>query len=528
GASSDDLTREQSPKKQSEKTAQDSIFSYTSRSSERCRADDEPCPHKLDANGEITEPWLIFGRDSSCHGVKNIENNERPPLARIIWLFITLGMVSGLLYSVIVLIINYNAYLTVTRTEVKVDNNITFPSITFCNLCPYKSRYDGQRNPITVLMAKTTIFSSSFAVNYSTPEMQQILNMSSVEIQDKYSYTVKEMVWFATYEGKWLDLDQDFEEVNTQYGKCFTFNGPKYIAQNGVRTVSYDGRYSGLRVMAQLFQSNYLIMDDMTAGLRMFISHHPETPRLDKDGLELQPGSATKISLSPAKFTFLPPPYHSYGSEPCQETEHMDLKDKMYDAPFYSYTACIDQCQDLWAAHNCSCYSSTLKVEGLPPCSIEQDFFCFKEHKSALINNLMNVTCDCPRPCTFHRYDMTISASQLPSRASSQFILSQLDMQDGDVERLRDNYIEVRVYLESNVVREESHEPQYTFTSILAYLGGQMGFFLGASLVTLTEFMETVIVFVYLFVRKKVMAMGRMEPQSSASKEKKKPGQGKY
>ncbi|KAK3784648.1 hypothetical protein RRG08_003453 [Elysia crispata] len=519
----------QSKKEQPEKTGQESIFSYTSRSSERQKVDSDPPRHKHDTSEDIAEPWLTFGRDSSCHGVKNIENDERTPVARIIWLFITLGMASGLFYSVIVLIINYNEYRTVTRTEIKVDNNITFPSITFCNICPYKkSDGNGQLNPLSIFMAKTTIFEDSFNIDYSTPQMQKILNMTSEAVQEQYSYTVNELVWFATYEGKELDKEKDFEIVNTQYGRCFTFNGPKHIAKYGVRTVSYDGRYSGLRIMGQLYQSKYLIMDDMTAGLRMFISHHPETPRLDKDGLEFQPGSSTKISLTPAKFKFLPPPFHSYGSEPCQETEEMDLRSKMYDAPFYSYTACIDQCQDLYASKNCSCYSSTLKVKGLPPCTVEQDFFCFKEIKSALINNLMNVSCDCPRPCAFHRYGMTLSSSQLPSRASSKFIISQLGIAD-DVERLRDNYIEIRVYLESNVVREESHEPQYTFTSMLAYLGGQMGFFLGASLVTLTEFMETVFIFFYLLFKKKIMEMGKMEPQpSSAVEEKKKPEQGKY
>ncbi|GFR70276.1 acid-sensing ion channel 4 [Elysia marginata] len=156
--------------------------------------------------------------------------------------------------------------------------------------------------------------------------------------------------------------------------------------------------------------------------------------------------------------------------------------------------------------------------------SLEEDI-----EEDAIINNLKNVSCDCPRPCAFFRYDMTISSSQLPSRASSQFILNQLDMKQ-DLQRLRDNYIEVRVYLGSNIVREETHEPQYTFTSMLAYLGGQMGFFLGASLVTLTEFFETLILFFYLFFKRKIVEMGKMEPQPSVSteEEKKKPEQGKY
>ncbi|GFR70278.1 acid-sensing ion channel 1 [Elysia marginata] len=339
-----------------------SIFSYATRSSERQQKESSPPQHNLDEGpGEIAEPWVTFGRESSCHGVKNIENAERTRIARIIWLVITMGMASGLLYSVIELVINYNEYNTVTRTEVKVDNNIMFPSITFCNICPYK-RLDKNNNlnPVAPFLLSTTIFKNQVKLDLKAPNIERVLNMSSEYIQENYSYTVDEMVWFATYEEKTLDEKKDFEVVNTQYGRCFTFNGPKYIAKHGVRTVTYDGRFSGLRVMAQLYQNNYVIMNDMTAGLRMFISQHPETPRLNKDGIELQPGSATKVSLSPAKFKFLPPPYHSYGSEPCEATDEKELRDKMYDAPFYSYTACLDQCYDLHAANNCSCYISTL------------------------------------------------------------------------------------------------------------------------------------------------------------------------
>ena len=41
--------------------------------------------------------------------------------------------------------------------------------------------------------------------------MQKILNMTSEAVQEQYSYTVNELVWFATYEGKELDKEKDFE-----------------------------------------------------------------------------------------------------------------------------------------------------------------------------------------------------------------------------------------------------------------------------------------------------------------------------
>ena len=33
----------------------------------------------------------------------------------------------------------------------------------------------------------------------------------------------------------------------------------------------------------------------------MFISNYPDTPRLDKDGIDIQPGVSARIALSPVK-----------------------------------------------------------------------------------------------------------------------------------------------------------------------------------------------------------------------------------
>ncbi|BFZ06939.1 hypothetical protein BsWGS_09978 [Bradybaena similaris] len=59
------------------------------------------------------------------------------------------------------------------------------------------------------------------------------------------------------------------------------------------------------------------------------------------------------------------------------------------------------------------------------------------------------------------------------------------------------------------MLRHERHEAQYTWRSIFSFLGGQMGFFIGASLITLAEILETVMLTVYTFFHKQVMRMGQ-------------------
>ncbi|GFO04856.1 acid-sensing ion channel 3 [Plakobranchus ocellatus] len=96
--------------------------------------------------------------------------------------------------------------------------------------------------------------------------------------------------------------------------------------------------------------------------------------------------------------------------------------------------------------------------------------------------------CDCPRPCSFIRYSVALSASQLPSLASLPFTMKYLNFTDE--KKLRENILELRVYFESDLVRRESHVAQYTAQTYLSSLGGQMGICMGASLISLVELLE--------------------------------------
>ncbi|XP_035826425.1 uncharacterized protein LOC101861515 [Aplysia californica] len=167
----------------------------------------------------------------------------------------------------------------------------------------------------------------------------------------------------------------------TPIGRCFTFNGPEYVKRHGVRQATYDGRYSGLQVYVNLHQEQYFIYDDITAGLRIFISQHPETARLFKDGIDVHPGTSTRLALSPVKFTFLPAPYNSYGSDTCVDTSVNDLQPKMVNASFYSHPECIEQCLNLRVSHICQCYTHLLYVPGLRECTFGEYLLCSRPLK---------------------------------------------------------------------------------------------------------------------------------------------------
>lgn len=442
------------------------------------------------------------------HGVRNIESRERRRFSRIFWLLLVLGMAALLTYTVASLMLEYYQYNTVTRTDVKVSDNEIFPSVTLCNTCPYR-RNASLSEAASRVVSNTSILTGYFPINLTHPDVVAMLARSMAEVQDEFSFKAEDLFFMVSYEGQPLNVSRDFEVTETSVGRCFTFNGPQYIARHGARVVTADGRNSGLRVYVRLFQDDYFIFEDITAGIRMFISAYPDSPRLDKDGIDIQPGVSARISLSPIKFTFLPAPYSSYGGESCDDRSSDQLVHKMANSTFYSYDLCLEQCLYVFCSRKCNCYTPHLYMQGLRDCSTGDVSFCFSPCHGTTPTSI----CDCPRPCKFTRYQVTVSQSQLPSRVAAQYLAQALN--SSSPEALREDYLEIRVYFDTMMVRFETHEPQFTFNSMFAYLGGQMGFFLGASLITVSELLETLAFTVYIFVSKKLTRLGQLNERSA-------------
>lgn len=39
-------------------------------------------------------------------------------------------------------------------------------------------------------------------------------------------------------------------------------------------------------------------------NFQMFVAHHPETPRIRQDGIDIHPGTSTRLALSPVQVRF--------------------------------------------------------------------------------------------------------------------------------------------------------------------------------------------------------------------------------
>ncbi|XP_063447522.1 acid-sensing ion channel 5-like [Mytilus trossulus] len=101
--------------------------------------------------------------------------------------------------------------------------------------------------------------------------------------------------------------------------------------------------------------------------------------------------------------------------------------------------------------------------------------------------------------CEFTRYDARISSTLF----LSEFYVEQFKRYvspDLEMNHYRKNYINLRIYFDQLKTVVSKQTPKYSAGEMFANLGGMMGLFLGASIVTMTELGEFVFSILWFFI----------------------------
>ncbi|XP_041367721.1 acid-sensing ion channel 3-like [Gigantopelta aegis] len=106
------------------------------------------------------------------------------------------------------------------------------------------------------------------------------------------------------------------------------------------------------------------------------------------------------------------------------------------------------------------------------------------------------VKCDCPQPCSMKEYNIHSSSAAFPTKPLTEFLVDEKLIKSAKY--ARSNLILVSISFERMIVQHVEHIPEMSWGDIFGKLGGQMGFFLGASLLTLSELAETVIMTMWI------------------------------
>ncbi|PAV57231.1 hypothetical protein WR25_11472 [Diploscapter pachys] len=310
------------------------------------------------------------------------------------------------------------------------------------------------RDFIEEVSKKGTNMTDQVAIATTTRE-KLILKMSkfSPERIGGLGYGKKELILMGSFDGKQINVDQEFRlHSDPRYGNCFTFNW------NTIRnkTMSRAGPSYGLRLMLFVNSSDYLPTTEAT-GVRLAIHSQDESPYPDTFGYSAPTGTLSSFGISLRSVRRLDQPRgicYPPGQKPPPEYF-------IYQKFNYEPEGCYRSCYQRKVVQNCKCADPRL------PNPFRDYQFCDvtnPEMNECLVHNSFNmpldkqknrfrVHCNCTSPCHQFQYTTTYS-----------------------------------VYYETLSYEILTESEAYSWVNLISDFGGQLGLWLGASVMSVFEF----------------------------------------
>ncbi|XP_063068036.1 acid-sensing ion channel 4-A-like [Engraulis encrasicolus] len=366
--------------------------------------------------------------------------------------------------------------------------DMLFPAVTICNVNRF--RFSALTDAdiyhlanLTGLPPKNRAGHRAHDLHYPPPDMLDIFNRTGHQIE--------EMLKSCNFSGQNCSA-KDFTVVYTRYGKCYTFNSnkasPKRARQGGMG--------NGLEMMLDIQQDEYLPIwretneTSLEAGIRVQIHSQDEPPYIHQLGFGVSPGFQTFVSCQEQRLTYLPQPWGR-----CRSVSEQVLPG--YQT--YSVSACRLSCESHQVITQCNCRMVHMPGDAAicPPSKIK----CVDKALASLQKSEGDV-CPCETPCNVTRYGKEMSMVKIPSRGSARYLSRKYHKTE---EYIRDNFLVLDIFFEALNYEKIEQKKAYDVAGLLGDIGGQMGLFIGASILTILEILE----YIYEVIKYKIKRLFR-------------------
>ncbi|CAH1787807.1 unnamed protein product [Owenia fusiformis] len=354
-----------------------------------------------------------------------------------------------------------------------------------------------------------------------------------------YSHKQEDFIPVCVYQGKsCLKTDVSTLEHHEHY-TCFTFNGGNTTIAKPSTKIS--GPKGGLSLTLYLdttkasliYNPNYPTSGSQ--GVRVVIHEKGTLPDPENDGFDIEEGHSVNAALSVNERQLMKAPWG----------ECADHDSESYGAFKYTKKHCLLKCLQRTIYETCDCVKSSLPVDN----DMAHTEYCLKLHTNEwlkLKSNEYNLTviqndlrrlrcqndfslsdfvgqdgCQCREKCMYQSYEMTLSQSVWPSEGvvidfycrsimnMDNYINSSIYktyhgvfheycgyvksekeneiLKDTHGNQLRKNVVRLNVFFKDLDTKITQQAEDFTISSMISEIGGSFGFFIGMSILTITE-----------------------------------------
>ena len=439
----------------------------------------------------LNDPYLKeFLDDNTIAGMNHIFKGKSK-IRRLIWALIFIG---SMIACITLISISFRRFIskptssTITVVTENENAGVDFPAVTICN---HNLEYNASDfvihntyNLMNYLFNADENFHLSGSNESSVIKQCQglldaapskLLNATIWNIQNP-SKTIDEMIHYCGFieglNGEVEPCKDAFKPVLTSAGICFTFNGSSHgIHSTGIRY--------GLKLILNIQQEKRPSFNGKS-GVKLVIHNGGDIARPNLYGISVPPGRAIDIGVR-RKATK-------------DETSEAGCTDDK-DLPFfprgkydYSQFACRENAimEHIAKKSSCNCVihpdrPSTGAYSSTPNCTISNACCLLREYTSF---HPQSTSEKCPLPCSFSYYERTASSSSFPNGRYLDRLVNTLNM---SADYIKNNFLSVNVFLDD--IQLTTTITQYTYgpEALLGEIGGQLGLFIGVSIITVFE-----------------------------------------
>ena len=330
----------------------------------------------------------------------------------------------------------------------------------------------------------------------------------------------KDFIIQCTFDGRECSENMFKAYQDPYYGNCFSFNSirDRDLSQpEFIKKTTKTGQNYGLKISLFLDVDEYIGLFAPYAGAKALIHDAYSNGRVRAEGLSVPAGEATFLSVTQNTVKRVGGKYSD-----CAHSWPRFLKlnaqfKKQW--PNYSREMCLELCLQNNLAEKCGCtdafdkdfsLSEKINSAALEYCDMtkKKESQCKKDIYQKYIQG--NITCVCPQACDTTKYSYEGSNSPWPTAAFSPYLASKLAkssskrvqeymntaFNDSDLSaqklesEFRKNFARLEVFFEALNFHQITESPSYTGTDFLSDFGGNIGLWLGWSVLALFEVVQ--------------------------------------
>ncbi|XP_027945058.1 acid-sensing ion channel 3 isoform X2 [Eumetopias jubatus] len=442
----------------------------------------------------------VFASSCTLHGLGHVFGPGGLTPRRGLWAAAVLLSLAAFLYQVAERVRYYGEFHHETALDERESHRLTFPAVTLCNINPLRR---SRLTPNDLHWAGPALLGVEPAEHAAflralgqPPAPRGFMPSPTFDMARLYAragHSLEDMLLDCRYRG-WPCGPENFTAIFTRMGQCYTFNSGADGAE--LLTTPKGGMGNGLEIMLDVQQDEYLpVWRDMEetpfeVGIRVQIHSQEEPPTIDQQGFGAAPGYQTFVSCQQQQLSFLPPPWGDCSSasldadfEPEPSGPLGAPSPSPGPHPPYSLMGCRLACETRYVARKCGCRMMHMPG-GAPVCSPQQYKDCANPALDAM---LRKDACTCPNPCASTRYAKELSMVRIPSRASARYLARKHNRSEAYI---ADNVLVLDIFFEALNYETVEQKKAYEVSELLGDIGGQMGLFVGASLLTILEILD--------------------------------------